>query len=424
MRAAIPANQGHWLSIGGMQNRGRDKHPASGTRGKLLQPQPGAAPKSNSATTYDHKEVVMKSAMTITASVNLQPTTKNQKTNAFTTMLAILVAMAITLSICSVAQDEVVTGTYQNPLQLALSEWYPANQTAVLAGTYYGFSQPGGMIFDGSNIWVEHVNGSAYSVDKIQVSDNKKMGTFALPGASLPSGFDGVNVWMADHQPSSNKMYLVPAATGLPYATACTLQTSSGTQIKYPNRAVFDGKYMWVSTDTDLVAKVAFSTNPYAGCSVQCVSQDLGDRVYGLAYDGANIWATTALANTVVKLNSDSSTGPTISVPGEPIGITFDGTYLWTANFANSTVSQISRTSNSVTNNYNVGSGPWWIAYDGQNVWTTNYTASSVSKVPVSGGAATTFPACGSGSSTPLGVTFDGAHVWVGCEGINALGKM
>jgi hypothetical protein len=133
-----------------------------------------------------------------TNAVTVQPQTTfhkedRMKKQTFTTLkLAVFFAMVITMALSAVAQDqEEVVGAptpYQNPLQVALKEWYPANLSASLTGLYPGggsFSSPGGVVFDGSNIWVTHVVASGPNkVDKLQASDGKFIATYTLTGSS------------------------------------------------------------------------------------------------------------------------------------------------------------------------------------------------------------------------------------------------
>src|SRR5690242_13521677 len=60
----------------------------------------------------------------------------------------------------------------QNPNQIAILRWYPANQAA----TFAVGAGPGQIAFDGSNMWV--TNSSANTVTKLQASDGKSLGNF------------------------------------------------------------------------------------------------------------------------------------------------------------------------------------------------------------------------------------------------------
>ena len=359
--------------------------------------------------------------------VAVQPLTTHKedrmKNQSSTTLkLAILLAMVITMALSAIAQDEVVGSPtpYQNPLQIALKLWYPANLSENLTGLYPGggsFSSPGGVVFDGANIWVSHVVASGPNrVDKLQASDGKFIASYTITGSSNgagPSGFDGVNIWIPDHSPSSTTVFRTRAADGS--TTACNL----GSAATYPDTAAFDGQYVWVSTNSGYVVKL----NPNSCAAPICSSPYLGSRIYALAFDGNSMWATAVDSNQVIKLSS--SCAPTYySVAGGPVGIVFDGTNLWTANQTGNSISRINL-SGTVTGTYALGYTPWWIAYDGANVWTTDPAVGKVNKMSTSSPyTLSSYQTCGSASSHPLGLAFDGAHMWVGCQGNNALGKM
>ncbi len=84
-----------------------------------------------------------------------------------------------------------VVSSTQNPLQIAILHWYNANQTTSFAvGTF-----PGGVGFDGANIWV--VSEGSNTVTKLRASDGTKLGTFAVGAAPEELAFDGANIWVA-----------------------------------------------------------------------------------------------------------------------------------------------------------------------------------------------------------------------------------
>ena len=262
---------------------------------------------------------------TSVVAVQPQPTSqkegcmKNQRST--TLKLAILAAMVITMALSAVGQQEEVVGgpgsTYQNPMQIALKEWYPANVSASVTGLYPGgasLSGSGAVVFDGANLWVEHiVAGGPNKIDKLQASDGKFIASYTVGGAStdaIPAAFDGINVWASDHSPSSRTVYRVRAADG--FTTACSIGSAT-----YPSSMAFDGTSVWVSTNNGSVVKL----NPNT-CAVQCTASSLGSRIYGLAYDGTNMWATAVDSSQIIKLNSSCS-ATHYSGPNGPIGIAF-----------------------------------------------------------------------------------------------------
>jgi YVTN family beta-propeller protein len=112
----------------------------------------------------------------------------------------------------------------------------------------------------------------------------------------------------------------------------------------------------------------------------------------------------------------DASTGAliqTVSVGGNPDGISSDGTHVWVANYDDGTVSELSATTGALTQTIGVGEGPWDISSDGTHVWVVNNGDSTVSVVDASTGALAQVVPVGSNSE---GISADGTHVWVANE--------
>jgi len=59
----------------------------------------------------------------------------------------------------------------------------------------------------------------------------------------------------------------------------------------------------------------------------------VGSNPVGVVFDGANIWVSNNLSNSVTKLRaSDGQLLGTFTVGQEPTGIAFDGANIWVAN--------------------------------------------------------------------------------------------
>jgi ligand-binding sensor domain-containing protein len=261
-------------------------------------------------------------------------------------------------------------------------------------------------------------------VDKIQASDDAYEGSFLVGDVAVPSAYDGVNVIAPDHNPSLNpgRVYFVRAADG--NIAACSL----GGGVTYPDTAAFDGQNVWVSTDTGYVVALSFNQTSRT-CGPPICTTYLGSRLYDLISDGnGSIWVTAVDNNAVYQLSSGCGVvGVVTGIPG-PIGIVYDGTYLWTANDFGYSISQIAPGAGggTVVSTTALSFSPWWIAFDGENIWTTGPSAGQVSVMSTSSPFSTLnyYQTCGSATSVPLGLAFDGANMWVGCEGVNLLGKM
>jgi DNA-binding beta-propeller fold protein YncE len=99
-----------------------------------------------------------------------------------------------------------------------------------------------------------------------------------------------------------------------------------------------------------------------------------------------------------------------------PVGIAFDGTYLWTANLGPpGSVSIITPQGTTpypvttVTAGFNQPSG---ILYDGANIWVTDMAAGQLFKLDASGAILQTV-AVGTSPRVPVFPVFDGSNIWV-----------
>ena len=130
----------------------------------------------------------------------------------------------------------------------------------------------------------------------------------------------------------------------------------------------------------------------------------------GIAFDGANMWVTSA-SNTLTKIRAaDNVVLGTYTASGFPTGIAFDGTNMWVTNQGTNTVSKFRVSDGVLQGSYATGTRPYGIAYDGAFMWTTNYNSNSVTKIRVSDGALAGNYPVGAG---PTGIAFDGSSIWV-----------
>jgi hypothetical protein len=195
-------------------------------------------------------------------------------------------------------------------MNAALLRWY--------SQSYSVGTQPYGMAFDGTNIWV--ANNGSNNVTKLLASSGAVVGTYAVGNAPSGVAFDGTNIWVAS-QDGDNVTKLL-ASTG---AVVGTYAVGSD-----PFGVAFDGTNIWVvNVSSDNVTKLSASTGALVG------TYSVGSEPFGIAFDGTNIWVSNSASSSVTKLSA--STGAlvgTYSLPGEsfPEGVAFDGTNIWVAN--------------------------------------------------------------------------------------------
>jgi hypothetical protein len=277
-------------------------------------------------------------------------------------------------------------GISAGAMNAALLRWYTQ--------TYSVGSEPFGVAFDGSNIWV--ANGGSNSVTKILASTGAVVGNYPVGAGPIEAAFDGTNIWVTNL--SGNTVTKLLASSG-----AVVGSYPVGIQ---PCGVAFDGTNIWVAnygsnTVTELLASNGSLLKTYSVGSNPCTE----------AFDGANIWVANQGASTVTVLSASSGTVVgTYSVGPYPVGLAFDGTNIWTANSGTTTVTKLLGSSGAVVGTYSIGGIPGGVAFDGTNIWVTNTGANVVTKLSASsGGILASYPV----GNYPNGLAFDGANIWV-----------
>jgi DNA-binding beta-propeller fold protein YncE len=134
----------------------------------------------------------------------------------------------------------------------------------------------------------------------------------------------------------------------------------------------------------------------------------------GILYDGANIWVTDYVANTLLKLDSSGAILQTVTVGNLPLFPIFDGTNIWVPNRSSNSVSVVRAASGAVLQTL-TGNGlsvPSAMAFDGQRVLVTNNGGDSVSLWKAAD--LTTIGTFPTGVSTsPYGACSDGVNFWI-----------
>jgi hypothetical protein len=101
------------------------------------------------------------------------------------------------------------------------------------------------------------------------------------------------------------------------------------------------------------------------------------------------------------------------------MGLAFDGTHIWTANYSSNSVSKLRASDGALIGTYNTGTNPMGLAFDGTHIWTANGGSNSVSKLRASDGALIrTYPwddllDYSGYKDRPTDLASDGTHIWV-----------
>jgi hypothetical protein len=149
-------------------------------------------------------------------------------------------------------------------------------------GTFADTAGPGGIVFDGTYIWVSNFNAT---VTRFNL-DGTQAGTFNVGLRPLNMAFDGANIWVVNSGD----------------ITVTKLRARDGTILgTFPTTAApygitFDGTNIWVVGNPNVV-KLRLSDG------TRIFSANLpGGGGGGAAFDGANIWVADVDVQKVSKL--------------------------------------------------------------------------------------------------------------------------
>lgn len=282
-------------------------------------------------------------------------------------------------------------------------------------------SNPYGIIFDGSNIWVANsgTEGEAgkpnNTLTKLRASDGGLLGTFTVGIVPCNLVFDGTNVWVTNN--GSNSVTKMRASDGTALGTFSIMGS-------FPFGIAFDGMNIWVtSTNVNGTGTAAITKlRAIDGVTIGVFPDLEGDSPSDLAFDGANVWLTNNTGNNVAKIRpSDGSLLGTFSVGVAPRGILFDGANIWVANNGSNNVTKVRASDGKVLGTFPAGSGPWGLAFDGTNIWVADHQGNTVTKLRASDGAVRDVFVVG---SSPLYLSFDGFNMWVTNEGSDTVSKL
>ena len=290
-----------------------------------------------------------------------------------------------------------------NRRAIALLRWYGMNHAASFTvcpsctSPDLGFTS---VAFDGANIWV--ANGDNNTVTELQANNGAILGTFPVGNNPTAMVYDGANMWVYNN--TDNTVTKLQASTGTVVGTY-TVGPNPGFSIGGSGMA-FDGTNIWVTSAGRSVVEIQAST----GMIVNTIFVEGGGQ--GIAFDGANMWVTTpssANGSCVTKIQASTGTILTTYPAGKgPSGVVFDGTNIWVGDGGNilnqaSGMYEYNASTGSLVATYTVGGGfLQTLAYDGTYIYSGGYKINASTGVPVAGEYS--------------GSAFDGANMWGPCS--------
>jgi len=227
------------------------------------------------------------------------------------------------------------------------------------------FEFPSLLQSDGTDIWVAYPSSGGIVV-RNRGSDGKKLGTW-----TAASGAHGVLCAMGKVFVTGT---LTPGALYQidPRQPAGDVTTVSSTLGATPRGIAYDGQRIWTANQSGSVSIV--SLDPVSVISVSTGFTEL----WGILYDGTNVWVTDTISGSSGKLHKLDSSG-------------------------------------AILMSIDVGTSPRFPAFDGTNIWVPNLDSNSVSVVRRSTGALLA-TLTGNGINLPKMAAFDGDRILVTCD--------
>jgi hypothetical protein len=298
----------------------------------------------------------------------------------------------------------------------ALDQYWTTQVATNLGLTDVG-DGPGLVRSDGDSLWV--ANAISGTISRVQSSNGKVVQTWTGANNALGVLCAMGKVFVTGVTTPGTLYQIDPAQAAGPVATL-TSALGAG-----PSGIAFDGQRIWTANTTgESVSIITLNppsiTNAHTGFST----------LFGIIYDGANMWVTDNNAGGTGKLHKLASSGAillSVDVGSTPLYPFFDGTNIWVPNRNSNTVSVVRATGGLAgtvlaTLSGNGLNSPRQAAFDGERFLVTNGGGDSVSLWK-----ATDFTPIGTFSTgagtAPLGVCGDGLNFWITLQDADRLAR-
>lgn len=196
-------------------------------------------------------------------------------------------------------------------------------------------TQPNGLAWDGSNLWMSSymLEGGIYKLDPV---DGSVLGVYTPPTAQYNGygglTYDGTYLWQADSY--GGGIYKLSPSD-------CSIISTIPSPDRYPSDLAWDGSYLWVC---GYPSQKIYKISPVDGSIVAefNVPEGTGQaQTAGLAYDGEYLWLSGT--SCIFKLDpSNCEVVSSFEAPcSRPDSLAWDGEYLWCASFDEGMIYQI-----------------------------------------------------------------------------------
>lgn len=194
----------------------------------------------------------------------------------------------------------------------------------------------------------------------------------------------------------------------------------------YPTKSAFDGEYLWVPENGEVLIKIHAASGEIASI----IPSYWGNAWWtnSVTFDGTRLWLTSYIGSVgqVTGINLDGSLYTTITGSMQrPYDSVYDGTYVWVTDISRNSVFRFDAVTGANLVEFGAGGSapysmdsPEYITSDGTNIWVSCYNNNRVIRMSQNGVYLQTIL----GFNSPQDLCFDGTHVWV-CDYNNDLVK-
>jgi hypothetical protein len=150
----------------------------------------------------------------------------------------------------------------------------------------------------------------------------------------------------------------------------------------------------------------------------------LGDDPVGIAFDGSNIWTANfhGGVSIITPLSPGYSVATVIAGFTNPYGILYDGAHIWVTDNGAGTLLKLD-SGGAILQTVTAGSNPQIPVFDGTNIWVPNFGSNSITVVQASSGnvVASIGADANNKLNQPAGASFDGERILVTNYGGNTV---
>ena len=292
----------------------------------------------------------------------------------------------------------------------ALSQFFTPQNDQVLGLTAVG-QTPLIVKSDGTDLWTAELA----TVGRVRASDGKLLESWT--GAVNAFGVLPAmgKILVTGAQPVGTLYVIDPSQP----AGAVTVVASNLGNV--PAGIAFDGARFFTANESGSVSIV--TPGPAIPWTVTTVTTGF-TLPEGAIFDGASVWITDNMANTLLRLDAAGNILQTVTVGLKPVLPLFDGSNLWVPNYGGASISIVRASSGAVlaTLTGNALDGPTSAAFDGQRVLVADYLGNAVSLFKAADlTALSNVPISGNPGS--YGAASDGVSFFVTFANVNKLAR-